>query len=295
MLRDPLAAPQRSKHEDDTGDGRLRDATRTDVSHPHAHQQRDWNGGRDGEQAPRAVAKRIDDDQRQHRKQDDHDREDRDHRRETRGRIDLLFRHLSERLAVASHRRGEDDEVLHGAAEHDAGNEPQGAWQEPELRGECRTDQRPGARDRREMMAVEDPARGRNEVTTVGQSLGRRGPARIQCKHAIRNEACVEAIRDGIGADAGDNQPGRADRLPTGERYHAERDRSGYGNADPHDNAGYARHRQLRRFTLLTSRCSVRVQVRRALARGTNIEHRTVKPEPSTELEHEPRSQNGEV
>ena len=62
----------------------------------------------DREQAPRAVAQRVDDDQREHGEQDDHDREDRDHRRQAGDRVDLLLRHLAERLAVAAHRRAQD-------------------------------------------------------------------------------------------------------------------------------------------------------------------------------------------
>ena len=49
----------------------------------------------------------------------------------------------------------EDHEVLHGAAEHDARDEPERAGQEAELRGERRTDERARAGDGREVMAEE--------------------------------------------------------------------------------------------------------------------------------------------
>ena len=61
--------------------------------------------------------------------------------------IHFLLRDLAERLAVAPHRRAQDQEVLHRAAEHDAGDQPDRAGQKAELRGQRRTDQR--ARRRR--------------------------------------------------------------------------------------------------------------------------------------------------
>ena len=67
-------------------------------------------------------------------------------------RTDLLARHLAERLAVAADRGGEDHEVLHGAAECDADDDPDDAGQVAELRREGRPDQRSGAGDGREMV-----------------------------------------------------------------------------------------------------------------------------------------------
>jgi hypothetical protein len=45
-------------------------------------------------------------------------------------------------LAVSPHAGRHDDEVVHGAAEHHAHQDPQVAGQEAELRGQHRADQR---------------------------------------------------------------------------------------------------------------------------------------------------------
>ena len=175
------------------------------------------------EQAPRAVAQRVDDDQRQHREQDDHDREDRDHRRHAGDRVDFLLRDLAERLAVAPHRRAEDHEVLHRAAEHDAGDQPDRAGQEAELRRERRTDERAGAGDRREVMAEEDPLVRRHEVAAVVEPLGRRRAARVEPEDLLGDEPRVEAVGDEIGADGGDDEPAALIVSPRASAMYAER------------------------------------------------------------------------
>ena len=81
------------------------------------------------------------------------------------------------------------DEVLHGAAEHDADDEPERAGQIAELRGEHRADQRSGAGDGREMMAEEHPAVGRHEVAAVVEPLGRRGAPVVETEDTRREEA----------------------------------------------------------------------------------------------------------
>ena len=162
MLRHPLPADQAEHQQHDADEGGLDDLARPDVLHPPAHQERDRDRGRDREQPPRAAAQRVDDDQREHREQDDHDREDRDHRGQAGHRIHFLFRHLAERLAVAPDRGDQDREVLHGAAQDDAEDQPERPRQKAELGGERRPDQRARAGDRREVMAVGDPAVGRD-------------------------------------------------------------------------------------------------------------------------------------
>ena len=56
----------------------------------------------------------------------------------------FLARHLSQRFAVAPHGAKQNHEVLHAAAEHRAGNQPQRSRQVAELRRERGADQRPG-------------------------------------------------------------------------------------------------------------------------------------------------------
>ena len=97
--------------------------------------------------------------------------------------FDLFLGDLSQRFAVTSHRGAEDHEVLHGSAEHDTGDEPQRAWQVPELRRERWTDQGTGAGDRREVVAEEHPLRRGDKVAAVVQPLGGRRARRRVRRH----------------------------------------------------------------------------------------------------------------
>ena len=85
------------------------------IAQVDAHEQRDRDGRRDREDAPRAVGQRIDHDQRQHREQDDHDGEDADQRRRAADRADLVAaicpsdlpsrRMEKNRMTIVLHRR----------------------------------------------------------------------------------------------------------------------------------------------------------------------------------------------
>ena len=67
-------------------------------------------------------------------------------------RAHLHLDHLAERAAVAPDRAEQDYEVLHRAGEHHADQNPERAGQITHLRRQHRPDQRPGARDGREMV-----------------------------------------------------------------------------------------------------------------------------------------------
>ena len=74
-----------------------------------------------------------------------------------------------ERFAVAADGAEEDDEVLHGAAEHRADEDPQGAGQIAELGGQHGADQRAGSGDGGEVVAEDDPFVGGHEVLAVAE------------------------------------------------------------------------------------------------------------------------------
>ena len=80
---------------------------------------------------------------------------------------ELHLDHVAERPAVAAHRDEQDDEVLHRAGEHDAGEDPQRAGQVAHLRGEHGPDQRAGAGDGREVVAEQHVFVGRHVVQAV--------------------------------------------------------------------------------------------------------------------------------
>ncbi len=124
---DPAAGDQRNEQQQRAHDRRLADFARPPALHPPAHQQRDGDRTGDRKQAPRRGAQCVHDDQREHREQDDHDREHGHHCRRAGDSVDFLLRHLAERLAVAPQRTEEDREVLHRAAHHDPDDEPQRA------------------------------------------------------------------------------------------------------------------------------------------------------------------------
>ncbi len=115
-------------------------------------------------------------------------------------RLDLVAGDLAERAAVAAQREEQDHEVLHAAAEHGSGHEPERAGQVAELRRERRPDERPGAGDRREVVAEHHPAVRRHEVAAVVEPLGGRRPRAVEREHARRDEGRVEAVGDEVRA-----------------------------------------------------------------------------------------------
>ena len=68
-------------------------------------------------------------------------------------------------------------DVVDGAGEAHAADQPDEPRRVAELRRQHRPDQRPGARDRREMVAEQHPARRRVVVVAVGLDVRRRRPA----------------------------------------------------------------------------------------------------------------------
>src|SRR5688572_20439113 len=140
---------------------------RPDPSHIDAHQHRDRNRESDGDNSPWAVSQRVRHNERNHRHEDDHDSEYRDQCGEAGDGSYLILRHLSERLAIASDRRGENHEVLNRAAERDPDDDPECAGKKAELCSESGTDEGTRSGDRCEVMTKDYPAICRNEITRV--------------------------------------------------------------------------------------------------------------------------------
>ena len=86
------------------------------------------------------------------------------------------------------------DEILHGAAQHRADDDPERAGQVAELRGQHRPDQRTGTGDGGEMVAEDDPLVGGLEIVAVAQPLGGRGALVVERHHAGGDELRVEAV-----------------------------------------------------------------------------------------------------
>src|SRR5207245_1393021 len=100
---------------------------------------------------------------------------------------------LFERFSVPAHRREQDDEILYGATQHRADDDPQRPRQVAELRGQRRTYQRAGSGDRGEVMAEDDPLVGGLEIVAVAQPLGWRGALVVERHHARRKKLRVES------------------------------------------------------------------------------------------------------
>ncbi len=128
-------------------------------------------------------------------------------------RVQFVADHLRERFAVAAHGGKEDDEILHGAAEDDADEDPEGAGQVAELRGEDRADERPGAGDGGEVMAEDDPFVGLHEVLAVLVDFAGRGAPVVEREHVGGDPFGIEAVADGVGAERGDEDEAGVQRL----------------------------------------------------------------------------------
>ena len=203
LLGDPSAEEQRRHDQHETERGGLEHAARTDPSQIHTHQHGDRDRQSDRHGSPWARFERVDDDERQHREQHDHDAEHRDQRRDAGDRPDLLARHLPERLAVAADGRCENDKILNRTAERDADDDPDDAGQISELRGQRWSDERTRAGDRREVVAEDHPPVRRDKVASVIETDGRSRPPGVEREDLRRDQLAVKPIRDGVGTDSG--------------------------------------------------------------------------------------------
>ena len=160
--------PKNARHHEHESNRRdFEHLARTPVPQIQPHEHRDRHRRGNGECPPRASTQRVHDDQADDREQDDHDEEHSEQRRESADAPDLLSCHLAKRFPIPPHRCKQNDEILHAAAKNSADDDPKRAWQIAELCGECRTNERSGARNRGEMVAEDDPFVGRLEIPTV--------------------------------------------------------------------------------------------------------------------------------
>ena len=161
---------------------------------------------------------RIDDDEPEDRREHDEDQQRADERGEPSHRPELIARHLPEAAAVAAGREQQDGHVLYAAAEDRTYQYPQRARQITELRGERRTHERTGARDRGEVMAEYDGTMCRHEIAAVVEALGWCGPRGIDHQHPCGDPGRVETIAEQVDAHRGSDDPQSIDRLVPMER-----------------------------------------------------------------------------
>jgi hypothetical protein len=232
---DVATTDQCEEQQADADNGGLHDPARPHVAQVEPHEERDRDRHRDREGRPRRLRHRVDDDQRQDGEQDDHDREDAEQSGHTAEGADLLAGHLSEALAVATHRQEQDHHVLHGAGDDDADDDPDGSRQVAHLRGEHRAHERPGTGDRSEVVPEEHPPVGRLEVHPVVEPLGRGGPGVVDLQDLAHDELGVEAVGDRVGAERGAQQPDGRDLLVAGQGDDAPAHSADDGDGRPDD------------------------------------------------------------
>jgi hypothetical protein len=160
---------------------------------------------------PRRAGEGLHDDQRQHGQDDHHDHEGAEQGDDARDLAHLGLDQVAQRAAVAAHRHEQHDEVLHGAGEHDAGQDPQHARQIAHLRGQDRSYERSCAGDGGEVVAEQHVAVGRHEVEAVVEFIGRGLALGVQAHHLVGDVQAVEAVGDQVDADGGDDHPDRVD------------------------------------------------------------------------------------
>ena len=140
------------------------------------------------------APERLDNDDPQARQGDDDDVEDGDRGDQAGHPADLDASDLGDALPPAPDRGGQDHHVLHRAGQADADHEPDQTRQVAELDRQDRPDQRARSRDRREVVAEEDPAVRRLEVLAVVELVRGRHPRIVQGRDPRRQERAVIAV-----------------------------------------------------------------------------------------------------
>ena len=125
----------------------------------------------------------------------DDDEENRHRAGDASHRPDLFPGDLREGATVPAEARDEDQEILHGASQDHAEDEPEKPGEVTELAGKYRSDEGPRARDRGEVVAEEHPRVRGVEVLVVVQAVGRGDRAVIKPGHPPGKEPRVIAIR----------------------------------------------------------------------------------------------------
>ena len=209
----PAAAHEREEHQHHAEQRALEHPPRPPHPQVKTHERRGRDGCQHRERRPRAVLHDIHDHQPEHGAQDHHDEECADKGCETAERPEFIVRHPSEAAAVAAYRQQQDSHVLHTAAEHRSHQDPQRSGQITELRGECRTHERPGTGDGGEVMTEHDGAMRRHEVAAVIQTLRRSRAGGIDRQHLRGDPRAVEAQAEQVSAHRRGEDPQRIDRL----------------------------------------------------------------------------------
>lgn len=230
VLGDPAATDDGRDEQGHADERDLADRAGPQVAQVQAHEERDGDGHRDGEDTPGGVGQGADDDDAQDGDEDEHDGEHTDDRGGAPDPSELVAGHLPEAASAASDRQVQDHVVLHRSGEDDADDDPQGARQVAHLGGEHGADERPGTGDRGEVVPEEHPPVRRHEVLAVFELLCGSGALVARLEHLVLDEPGVEAKADDVGAHRGEDEPDGVDVLAPDHGDHRPADRPEQGD-----------------------------------------------------------------
>ena len=243
---DPAARDDGEHQQHETDDGNFHDLARAQEAQVDAHEQRDRDGQANRVETPCGLAQCVHDDEREDRDDDRHDEHGRDDRCRTSEATQLLAGHLAQRNRAGTHREEQYEVVLNRAGKNHTDDDPNRARQVTHLGRQNRANQRASARDRSEVVAIQDATVSRHVVLAVILHFRRCCSTVIRLSDLTLDVLCIEAVRDQVGTDGRENQPYRVDRFAAAERDSAPTDSTQKSNADPHDDAGW------RPFTFLS-------------------------------------------
>ena len=202
-VADRLAGPERHQQADHANDGGFRRLALAPHVHPHAHEHAERNRHGDGERAPDAVGKRVDERDAEAGQGDDQNEDDHDRRDEAHRRADLLLDDVRQRSAAAARRCPQHGAVVDRARDATSGDQPDEARGVAELGRQHRANQRSGAGDGREMVAEHHPLAGRVVVRAVVLGMSGSLARVIQHPDFGGEERAVIPVRDGKNAERG--------------------------------------------------------------------------------------------
>ena len=216
-MREKLSAPN-AKCQPEQSKNSDRNHAHFSRAQTDSHDQRHRDGRRDGENAPWTLCKGLDDDQREHGQQNNHDCQHTDQGECADARPDFFFHHLTKRLAAAADRREKHDHIVHAASERRADQNPKRAGQETKLSCQHRTHQRSRTGNRRKVMPENHPAICGHIVLAVVLQDCRCGSLVVEHQYLCRQPFAVKTIADAKRAKARHDNPKGADSFAAGER-----------------------------------------------------------------------------
>ena len=156
----------------------------------------DRHDGEHREGAPGVTLQRVD---HHHRQPGHRHRDDKQHGKAgapSCHRAKLGLGHFGKREPAQFHRGEQRHRVVHCAADHRTGEQPDKTGEEPELRRQHRADQRAGCGDGREMLAGIGPFAGGYVVLAVFIEMRRRRLLVVYLQYLLNEKNTVIAIGD---------------------------------------------------------------------------------------------------